>query len=68
MSAKLVGSRAESEAMGISATDSFLRDGGEPITARRLNAAAREYALVLSVAEVFLAPNLEPRGPCRSDT
>ncbi|KAF2468357.1 acetyl-CoA synthetase-like protein [Lindgomyces ingoldianus] len=46
------------EAMDISATDSFLRIGGDSISAMRLVAAARKQALPLSVAEVFQHPIL----------
>ena len=46
------------EAMDISATDSFLRIGGDSISAMRLVAAARKQALALSVAEVFRHPIL----------
>ena len=54
--------------MGISVTDSFLRNGGESIPARRLNAAAYEQALVLWVVEVFSVPSLGRHGPYRLNT
>ncbi|KAI4273878.1 MAG: hypothetical protein LQ337_004329 [Flavoplaca oasis] len=46
------------EATDISATDNFLRIGGDSISAMRLVAAARKQALALSVAEVFQHPIL----------
>ncbi|TLD11150.1 hypothetical protein PgNI_05487 [Pyricularia grisea] len=52
------------EMSAISATDNFLRLGGDSITAMRLVASARHQGLALTVADVFRSPLLEDMAEC----